>query len=74
VTQLTRTQISAPSRTLGGVALAAALLGGVAGGAIQAISHAPTSGGPTISARDQALLQAGREWEERYRQMYPNSR
>ena len=75
MTQLTQTQTPAGylTRTIAGVALFAALFGGLLGGAIQSISHAPTGGAPVVSARDQALLQAGREWEARYRQMYPDS-
>ena len=74
MTQLTQTQVRYPSRAIAGVALAAALLGGLVGGGVQALTHPSSDGVPAISARDQAVLKAAQEWETRYRQMYPNSR
>ena len=78
MTQIAQTpvqsSISFPARVVVGVALAAALVGGILGGTFQALSHPAAAGGPTLSARDQVVLQAGQEWEARYRQMYPNSR
>ena len=68
-----RTSISFPARFVAGIALAAALAGGIVGGALGLLSH-PSTVGPTLSARDQVVLQAAQEWEARYRQMYPNSR
>ena len=69
-----RTSAGFPARTVAGIALAAALVGGILGGALQAISHPATSGASTVSARDQVVLQAAADWETRYREMYPNSR
>jgi hypothetical protein len=74
MTQLTQTQVRYPSRTIAGVALAAAVLGGIVGGGVQALTHASSDGVPAVSARDQAVLKAAQEWEARYRQIYPNSR
>ena len=74
MTQLTQTQVRYPSRTIAGVALAAAVLGGIVGGGLQALSHPSSGGAPAVSARDQAVLTSAQEWETRYRQMYPNSR
>ena len=74
MTQLTQTQRKSPAAAIAGVAVAAALLGGIVGNRVEAFV---TSGGhqaPTASARDQAFIQAGKDWEARYRQMYPNSR
>jgi hypothetical protein len=63
-----------PARAVAGIALAAALVGGILGGALQALNHpAPAAGARTISARDQVVLQAAQDWEARYRQMYPTS-
>ena len=74
MTQLTQTQARYPSRTIAGVALAAAVLGGIVGGGVQALTHASSGGVPVVSAHDQAVLKAAQEWETRYRQMYPTSR
>ena len=78
MTQLAQTpvqsSISFPARVVVGIALAAALVGGILGGTFQALNHPSTAGAPTVSARDQVVLQAAQEWEARYRQMYPNSR
>ena len=69
-----RTSVSFPARTVAGIALAAALVGGILGGALQALNHPTTSGGSTVSPRDAVVLQAAQDWEARYREMYPSSR
>jgi hypothetical protein len=62
-----------PARAVAGIALAAALVGGILGGALQALSHPAAAGIPTVSARDQVVLQGAQDWEARYRQMYPGT-
>jgi len=74
MTQLTQTQRRSPSALIAGVALAAALLGGIVGNRVEAFVTSAGQHGPTVSAHDQALIQAGKDWEARYRQIYPNSR
>lgn len=76
MTQLVQTQLRIPTRTIAGVALAAALAGGILGSGLQALSRGATTDGRGggLSARDLVVLQAAQEWETRYRQMYPNSR
>jgi hypothetical protein len=71
VSQLVQTRASVPARTVASIALAAALIGGVVGGAVQALSHASPGGAPIVSARDQLVLQAAHDWQARYRQMFP---
>ena len=78
MTQLSQTQIPQarlryPGRTIAGITLFASLAVGLVGVGLQALGTT-SSGAPTISARDQAVLKAAQEWEARYRQMYPNSR
>jgi hypothetical protein len=74
MTQLARTQVRYPTRTLAAVALLASLAGGLAGTGLQALSHAPAADAPGSATRDLVVLKAAQEWEARYRQMYPNSR
>ena len=74
MTQLTQTRLGFPTRIVAAVALAAALVGGIVGAAVKDLDFGSPAGTPTLSARDQALLQAGTDWEKRYRQMYPESR
>ena len=74
MTQLTQTQVRYPTRAIAAIALLASLAGGVVGSSLQALSHASAGGAPVVSSHDQAVLQAAREWEARYRQMYPSSR
>jgi hypothetical protein len=74
MTQLVQTQLRYPTRTIAGIALLAALLGGLVGGGLQALVRAPSGGAPVVTARDQVVLQAAQDWEARYRQQYPNSR
>jgi hypothetical protein len=62
-----------PARTVAGIALAAALAGGILGGALQTLSHPAPAGAATSSARDQVVLKGAQDWEARYRQMYPTS-
>jgi hypothetical protein len=69
-----RTPVVFPARFVAGIALVAALAGGILGSAFQALDHPATAGGSTVSARDQVVLQAATDWEARYRQMYPSSR
>ena len=68
-----RTTISNP---LIGLALAASLLGGVAGGAIAvavpAVIQARADSEAAAGAAERAKWQKyGEDWESRYRQMYP---
>jgi hypothetical protein len=74
MTQLTQTQRRTPSAVIAGVALAAALLGGIVGNRVEALVASAGQHAPTVSAHDQAVIQAGKDWEARYRQMYPSSR
>ena len=75
MTQLTQTQFRYPTRTIAGVALVAALIGGIVGTGVQAIGRTPSVGAPPVtSAHDLDVLKAAQEWEARYRQMYPESR
>ena len=69
-----RTTASFPIRFVAGIALAAALVGGILGSAFQALNHPATTGAPAVSGRDQVVLQAAQDWETRYREMYPSSR
>ncbi len=58
-----------------GLAIAASLLGGVAGGAvaiaIPAVIQARAADDAAEAAERAKWLQYGQEWEARYRQMYP---
>ena len=73
MTQLSLTQRRTPATIVAGIALGAALLGGIVGNRVgAALDNA--HGAPIVSARDQAVLQAARDWEARYRQMYPDVR
>jgi hypothetical protein len=74
MTQLTQTRLGFPTRMVAAVALAAALVGGIVGAAVKDLDFGSPVGAPTLSARDQVVLQAATEWEARYRQMYPESR
>ena len=74
MTQLTQTQRRSPATMIAGVAIAAAVLGGLVGTRVEGIVQGLGQDGPTISAHDQAVLKAAQEWEVRYRQIYPNSR
>ena len=58
-----------------GLALAASLLGGIAGGAVAiavpAVIQARADDDAAQAAERAKWLQYGQEWERRYRQMYP---
>lgn len=58
-----------------GLALAASLLGGIAGGAVAiavpAVLQARAAEDAAQAAERAKWLQYGQEWERRYRQMYP---
>jgi hypothetical protein len=70
----TQASIRVPGRAVAAIALAAALVGGILGSALQAMNRPATTGAPTVSAREQVVLTAAQDWEARYRQMYPTSR
>jgi hypothetical protein len=72
-TQTTRTQPRTLTGKVAGIALAAAVLGGIVVGGIQALSHGTPANAPSISAHDLAVLKSAQEWEARYKQMYPGS-
>jgi hypothetical protein len=67
-----RTTVTNP---LVGLAIAASLLGGIAGGAvavaIPAVIQARADDDAAQAAERAKWLQYGQEWEARYRQMYP---
>ena len=67
-----RTTVATP---VVGLALAASLLGGIAGGAIAvavpAVIQARADEDTAQAAERAKWLQYGQEWERRYRQMYP---
>jgi hypothetical protein len=67
-----RPTVAAPSIAL---ALAASLLGGIAGGAVAigvpAVIAARADDDAAQAAERAKWLQYGQEWERRYRQMYP---
>jgi hypothetical protein len=67
-----RTTVSTP---VVGLALAASLLGGIAGGAVAvavpAVIQARADQDVAQAAERAKWLQYGQEWERRYRQMYP---
>ena len=65
------TPLRVPAAAVAGIALAAALIGGILGSAFQLLNRPAAVGSAPMSARDQVVLQAGAEWEARYRQMYP---
>ena len=85
MTQLVQTR-KVNQSAFAGVALAAALLGGIVGGAVATRIQPLGISGPVApqsvaapanagqAAQDATWLEYGRAWEERYRQMYPNSR
>jgi hypothetical protein len=58
-----------------GLALAASLVGGIAGGAVAiavpAVIEARAAEDAAQAAERAKWLQYGQEWERRYRQMYP---
>ena len=73
--QLVPTQPRVLARSTAAIALAAAVLGGVLGAGVQAVSQgALTDRSTAASVRDLNVLKAAQEWEARYRQQYPNSR
>ena len=67
-----RTTVSNP---LVGLAIAASLLGGIAGGAVAiavpAVIQARADDEAAQAAERAKWLKYGQEWEARYRQMYP---
>ena len=67
-----RTTVATP---VVGLALAASLLGGIAGGAVAiavpAVIQARADDDAAQAAERAKWLQYGQEWERRYRQMYP---
>ena len=69
-----RTTVTNP---LVGLAIAASLLGGIAGGAvaiaIPAVIQAQADDDAAQAAERAKWLKYGQEWEARYRQMYPIS-
>jgi len=78
MTQIAQTSLRTPIRVSGravaGIALAAALLGGIAGSAFQTLTRPAAPTGSTVSARDLVVLQGAHDWETRYVDMYPNDR
>ena len=70
----TQASVRVSGRTVAGIALLAALGGGILGSALQAMNHPATAGAPTVSAREQVVLNAAQDWEARYRPMDPTSR
>ena len=79
MTQLNPTHVNPAQRQssvafVAALALASALLGGIVGNRIEAIADDAGQPAPVVSARDRAVLEAGLDWEIRYRQMYPGSR
>ena len=67
-----RTTVATP---VVGLALAASLLGGIAGGAVAvavpAVIQARADQDAAQAAERAKWLQSGQEWERRYREMYP---
>ena len=60
-----------------GIALAAALHGGIAGGAVAIAVPAALdarAAADRAAAHGAQVLASARDWEARYREMYPNSR
>jgi len=74
MTAITQTQRKSPAALIAGVAVAAALVGGIVGTSVQTILDGTGPQAPALSAHDLAVLKAAQEWEARYREMYPNSR
>jgi hypothetical protein len=66
---------TAATNPLVGLAIAASLFGGIAGGAvaiaIPAVIQARAEDDAAQAAERAKWLQYGQEWEARYRQMYP---
>ena len=76
MTTLDQTQRRVPSSPITRLVLAGTLVAGIAGlGAAGLVGSGLLDGrsGGELSPRDQAVLQAARDWEARYRQMYPGS-
>jgi hypothetical protein len=74
MTSITQTQTKSPAVLIAGVALAAAVVGGIVGTSVQTILDGAAPQSPALSAHDLAVLKSAQEWEARYREMYPNSR
>jgi hypothetical protein len=74
MTQLTQTRQRPISAAVAGVALAAAVVGGIVGGGIQAVVAGRPAAVPAVDRHAQAVLDHAIAWEARYRQMYPNAR
>jgi hypothetical protein len=75
MTQLSQTQPRSIAGLVAGVALAAALLGGIAGSGIQALLASPAKApAPVVAPAPAAVIEAANAWAARYRQMYPESR
>ena len=74
IAQTTR-KTSATAPLVVAIALAAAVLGGIAGTAVQTIgAGAGPKAAPQLSVHDLQVLKQAQEWEARYRAMYPTSR
>ena len=74
MTAIAQTQRKNPAVLIAGVALAAAVFGGIVGTSVQTILDGSAPQSPALSAHDLAVLKSAQEWEARYREMYPNSR